>query len=57
MNINRILPRLRQNTKKTKYNDGFFPHILITGTTAVFKPASVAASAVDNINDYKKWNN
>ena len=47
----------KADTGKTKYKDGFFPHILITGTTAVFKPASVAASAVDNINDYKKWNN
>ena len=47
----------KEDTGKTKYKDGFFPHILITGTTAVFKPASVAASAVDNINDYKKWNN
>ena len=46
----------QENTERTKYKDGFFPHILITGTTAVFKPASVAASAVDNINDYKKWN-
>ena len=46
----------KEDTGKTKYKDGFFPHILITGKTAVFKPASVAASAVDNINDYKKWN-
>lgn len=46
----------KEDTERTKYKDGFFPHILITGTTAVFKPASVAASAVDNINDYKKWN-
>lgn len=38
------------------YKGDFFPHILITGKTAVFKPASVAAPAVDNINDYKKWN-
>ena len=46
----------KEDTGKTKYKDGFFPHILITGKTAVFKPASVAAPAVDNINDYKKWN-
>ena len=46
----------QENTERTKYKDGFFPHILITGKTAVFKPASVAAPAVDNINDYKKWN-
>ena len=46
----------KEDTERTKYKDGFFPHILITGTTAVFKPASVAAPAVDNINDYKKWN-
>ena len=38
------------------YKGDFFPHILITGTTAVFKPASVAASAVDDKNDYKRWN-
>ena len=46
----------KEDAEKTKYKDGFFPHILITGKTAVFKPASVAASAVNNINDYKKWN-
>ena len=46
----------KEDTGKTKYKDGFFPHILITGTTAVFKPASVAASAVDDKNDYKRWN-
>ena len=46
----------KEDTGKTKYKDGFFPHILITGKTAVFKPASVAASAVDDKNDYKRWN-
>ena len=46
----------KEDMGKTKYKDGFFPHILITGKTAVFKPASVTAPAVDNINDYKKWN-
>ena len=38
------------------YKGEFFPHILISAKTAVFKPASIETSAVDNINDYRKWN-
>ncbi|MBQ9754234.1 MAG: pilus assembly protein [Lentisphaeria bacterium] len=42
--------------REITYKSELFPHFLITGTTAVFKPASVGTSAVDNVNDYKRWN-
>ena len=45
-----------KGVESPNYKGDFFPHILITGTTAVFKPASIKTSAVDEPNDYKKWN-
>lgn len=45
-----------QGVGSENYKGEFFPHVLVTGTTAVFKPAGMNTHAVDNISDYRKWN-
>ena len=45
-----------KGVESENYKGEFFPHILVTGKTAVYKPADIAISAVNHKNDYGKWN-